>query len=195
MVVDAGSLYTTLSNSLQLITPPNVSNPVEFWLAFLLLLAIINTALKQVPFFKDASKNGKVAAGLISLIISYFAVTVAWVSPTIVYFSSTLGITALIMVALLVVVALVGVDTKNSPKAKSALMWGTLLVGMVILVLGGGLFSYIFTPISSNSNFTSITSNINWSSLLPIILIIVIIGAVFAFAFSGGGSSSGGKSP
>ncbi|MBE5728157.1 hypothetical protein IHE51_00660 [Candidatus Parvarchaeota archaeon] len=195
MVVDAGSLYTTLSNSLQLITPPNVSNPVEFWLAFLLLLAIINTALKQVPFFRDASKNGKVAAGLISLIISYFAVTVAWVSPTIVYFSSTLGITALIMVALLVVVALAGVDTKTNSKAKSALLWGSLLVGMVILVLGGGLFSYIFTPVSSNPNFTSITSNINWGALLPIILLVVIIGAVAAFAFSSGGSSSGGKSP
>ncbi|MCW1294054.1 MAG: hypothetical protein OH316_02520 [Candidatus Parvarchaeota archaeon] len=190
MVVDAGSIYTTLSNSLQLITPPNVSNPIEFWLAFLLLVAVLNTALKQVPFFRDASKNGKVAAGLISLIVSYFAVTVAWVSPTIVYFSSTLGITALIMIALLVVVTLAGVG-QSPGKGKTAIMWGSFAVGMVILLLGGGLFSYIFTPISSNPSFAPVVSNINWGALLPILILLVIFGSVIAWVFVGGDSGKG----
>ncbi|EEZ92431.1 MAG: hypothetical protein BJBARM4_0995 [Candidatus Parvarchaeum acidiphilum ARMAN-4] len=30
----AGSLYSQIDKALSLITPPNVTNPIEFWLAF-----------------------------------------------------------------------------------------------------------------------------------------------------------------
>ena len=108
----AGSLYSQIDKALSLITPPNVTNPIEFWLAFLLILAILSTVLKSVAYFGDNKNKG--ARGMISLIISYFAVTVAWVSPVLVYMSSTMAVTAFILVAMLIVAGLLKFDITGS---------------------------------------------------------------------------------
>ena len=41
VIAAAGSLYSQIDKALSLITPPNVTNPIEFWLAFLLILNVI----------------------------------------------------------------------------------------------------------------------------------------------------------
>lgn len=184
------SVYSILQSSLQAITPANVNNPIEFWLAFLLIFAIISTVLKYVNFFKE-DKN-KAARGLISIIIAYFAVTVAWVSPTLIYMSSTLGVTALILVAILIVVSLAGVDMKS--KAGSYITWGVFAFAIIILFVGGGIFSYVFLPSSSSSSSSSGIS-ISWSQIsnyLPEIIAIAIILFFVIYviwALIGGGSS------
>ncbi len=187
------SVYSILQTSLQAITPANVTNPIEFWLAFLLLLAIISTALKYVNFFKE-DKN-KAARGLISMIIAYFAVTVAWVSPVLVYMSSTLGVTALILVAILIIVSLAGVDMKS--KAGSYLTWGVFAFAIIILFVGGGVFSYLFLPSSGNvSSSGGAGTSISFSQLanyLPYIITIAIILFFLIFmiwALIGGSSES-----
>ena len=141
MSVAAGPLYSQINSALQIITPANVTDPIEFWLAFLLLLAILNTVLKRVSFFSD--KENKNARALTALILSFFAVTAAWVSPVILYMSSTLAVTAIILVAILIVAAMAGQDvTKGNT--------GKLLFAIAIVVLFvGGMFSYVFVPAGS----------------------------------------------
>lgn len=156
MVVDAGSLYTSINNSLQLITPANVTDPIEFWLAFLLILAILNTVLKRVSFFHG--NENKTARGLTALIISFFAVTAAWVSPVLMYMSATLAVTAMILVAILIVAALAGYDKKLSEG--SAGKW--LFIAAIIVLFAGGLFSY--TTVPSGSGGTSGTGAIGSSA-------------------------------
>lgn len=181
----AGSLYGQIDKALSLITPPNVSNPIEFWLAFLLILAILSTVLKNVTYFGDNKNKG--ARGLIALIISYFAVTVAWVSPVLIYMSSTLAVTALILVAMLIVASLLKFDiTGNNSK------W-LFVVAIGILFLGGGIFSNALVPSSSGvgSQLSNIASSLIGPNLVYLILGIIII-FVIAFTFGGGGS---GKNP
>jgi hypothetical protein len=185
VVAVAGSLYGQIDKALSLITPPNVSNPIEFWLAFLLILAILSTVLKNVTYFGDNKNKG--ARGLIALIISYFAVTVAWVSPVLIYMSSTLAVTALILVAMLIVASLLKFDiTGNNSK------W-LFVVAIGILFLGGGIFSNALVPSSSGvgSQLSNIASSLIGPNLVYLILGIIII-FVIAFTFGGGGS---GKNP
>ena len=185
VVAVAGSLYGQIDKALSLITPPNVSNPIEFWLAFLLILAILSTVLKNVTYFGDNKNKG--ARGLIALIISYFAVTVAWVSPVLIYMSSTLAVTALILVAMLIVASLLKFDiTGNNSK------W-LFVVAIGILFLGGGIFSNALVPSSSGvgSQLSNIASSLIGPNLVYLILGIIII-FVIAFTFGGGGL---GKNP
>jgi hypothetical protein len=149
-MIDAGSLYTTVGNALKLITPANVTDPIEFWLAFLLILAILNTVLKNVSFFKD--KENKNARALVSLIISFFAVTAAWVSPILAYMSSTLAITAIGLVAILIVAALAGYDQDKISASK----WQKVMLGAAVAVLFfGGFFSYFVVPASTGAGGSS----------------------------------------
>ena len=187
VVAAAGSLYSQIDKALSLITPPNVTNPIEFWLAFLLILAILSTVLKNVSYFADNKNKG--ARGLVSLIISYFAVTVAWVSPVLVYMSSTLAVTALILVAMLIVASLLKFDISGS-NAK----W-LFVVAIGILFLGGGVFSNALVPSSTGigSELSNIGSSLIGPNLAYLILGIIII-FVIAFTFGGGGSGSG-KNP
>ncbi|MCL4391090.1 MAG: hypothetical protein M1284_02330 [Candidatus Parvarchaeota archaeon] len=181
----AGSLYGQIDKALSLITPPNVSNPIEFWLAFLLILAILSTVLKNVTYFGDNKNKG--ARGLIALIISYFAVTVAWVSPVLIYMSSTLAVTAIILVSMLIIASLLKFDiTGNNSK------W-LFVVAIGILFLGGGIFSNALVPSSSGvgSQLSNIASSLIGPNLAYLILGIIII-FVIAFTFGGGGS---GKNP
>jgi len=189
------SIYSMISTSLQAITPANVSNPIEFWLAFLLLMAILSTVLKNVSFFKDP--QNKAARGLVAMIIAYFAVTVAWVNPALVYMSSTLGITALILVAILIVTALAGVDMKS--KAGSYITWGIFAFALIILFLGGGVFSYFFLPSSvmPSSGFSLSSISINLPEIIAAAIILGFV--VFVVYMLVGGSSSSnppaGKTP
>ncbi len=198
--VDAGSLYTSINNALQVITPANVTDPIEFWLAFLLILAILNTVLKKVSFFTEESN--KVARALTALIISFFAVTVVWVSPVLVYMSSTLAVTAVILVAILVIAAMTGYDTKGGAK------W-LFIVAIVVLFIGGGLFSWIFVPSGSGgvSGFSGSSSGVNGvgSALAGVLASIGIDGWVWIlllgvgvgiiyWLFSSQGGSSGKSS-
>ena len=145
MVVDAGSLYASVNNSLRLITPANVTDPIEFWLAFLLVLAILNTVLKKIKFFEgEENKNSR---AITALIISFFAVTAAWVSPVLMYMSSTLAVTAMILVAILIVASLAGYD-KQLSEGKAA-QW--LFVAAIIVLFAGGLLSYAVVPASNGS--------------------------------------------
>jgi hypothetical protein len=181
----AGSFYSQIDKALSLVTPPNVSNPIEFWLAFLLILAILTSVLKNVTYFGDA-KN-KASRNMIALIISYFAVTVAWVSPVLVYMSSTLAVTAVILVSMLVVASLLKFDITGS-SAK----W-LFVVAIGILFLGGGIFSNALVPASSGtgSQLSNIASSLVGPNLVYLILGMFII-FVIAFTFGSGGSS---KSP
>lgn len=181
----AGSLYSQIDKALSLITPPNVTNPIEFWLAFLLILAILSTVLKSVAYFGDNKNKG--ARGMISLIISYFAVTVAWVSPVLVYMSSTMAVTAFILVAMLIVAGLLKFDITGSNSK-----W-LFVVAIGILFLGGGIFSNALVPSSSGvgSQLSSIASSLTGPDLAYLILGVLII---FVIAFTFGGSGSG-KNP
>ena len=183
MVIAAvGSLYSQIDKALSLITPPNVTNPIEFWLAFLLILAILSTVLKSVDYF--AGDKNKGARGLVALVISYFAVTVAWVSPVLVYMSSTLAVTAFILVAMVVVASLLKFDiTGNNAK------W-LFVVAIGILFLGGGVFSNAMVPSSSGvgSELSNIGSSLIGPNIAYLILGIIII-FVIAFTFGGSGSS------
>ncbi len=189
MVVAPGSLYAQISTALRLITPANVTDPVEFWLAFLLVLSIMNTVLKRVDIFSDTEgRNNKATRGLVSLIISFFAVTAIWVTPVLAYMSSTLAVTAVILVAILIVSTLAGFKpTDRSSK-------GIFAVALVILFLGGGLFSYMSVPSSSGtgSEISTIFSTLVTQDLAYLILGVVIIG-VLAYAFSGSGGSGSSK--
>ncbi len=185
MVVGAaGSLYSQIDTALKLITPPNVTNPIEFWLAFLLILAILSTVLKNVSYFADSKNKG--ARGIIALIISYFAVTVAWVSPILVYMSSTLAVTALILVAMLIVASLLKFDITGSNSK-----W-LFIVAIGILFLGGGVFSNALVPASSGvgSQLSSIASSLIGPNLAYLLLGVIII---FVIAFTFGGGNSGNK--
>ena len=163
VVAAAGSLYSQIDKALRLITPPNVTNPIEFWLAFLLILAIISTVLKNVSYFADNKNKG--ARGIIALIISYFAVTVAWVSPVLIYMSSTLAVTALILVAMLIVASLLKFDITGD-KAK----W-LFVVAIGILFLGGGIFSNALVPASSGvgSQLSNVASSLIGPDLVYLI--------------------------
>ncbi|EFD93098.1 MAG: hypothetical protein BJBARM5_0107 [Candidatus Parvarchaeum acidophilus ARMAN-5] len=178
-----GSLYSQIDNALKLITPPNVSNPIEFWLAFLLILAILSTVLKNVDYFKDNKNKG--ARGLIALIIAYFAVTVAWVSPILVYMSSTLAVTALILVAMLMIASLLKFDITGSNSK-----W-LFIVAIGILFLGGGIFSNALVPSSSGvgSELSNIASSLIGPNLAYLILGVIII-FVIAFTFGGGSNKN-----
>lgn len=172
------SLYSQVDKALILITPPNVSNPIEFWLAFLLILAVLNTVLRNVDYFKDTKNKG--ARGIIALIISYFAVTVAWVSPVLVYMSSTLAVTALILVAMLAVASLLKFDITGSNSK-----W-LFIVAIGILFLGGGIFSNALVPSSSGTGtqLSNIASSLIGPNLVYLILGMIII-LVIAFTFGG----------
>ncbi|MCL4399575.1 hypothetical protein M1293_03685 [Candidatus Parvarchaeota archaeon] len=154
------SIYGSVNHVLQLITPANVTNPIEFWLAFLLLFSILNAVLRNVHFFAD--EKNKASRGLTALIISFFAVTVAWVGPAFIYISSTLAVTAIVLVAILIVASISGFDISKSKV-------GTyLFIGAVVSIfLIGGLASYLFVP-ASGSSVGSITSPVNsaFSSLI-----------------------------
>ena len=186
VIAAAGSLYSQIDKALSLITPPNVTNPIEFWLAFLLILAILSTVLKNVSYFADNKNKG--ARGLVALIISHFAVTVAWVSPILIYMSSTLAVTALILVAMLIVASLLKFDiTGNNAK------W-LFVVAIGILFLGGGVFSNALVPSSSGvgSELSNIGSSLIGPNLAYLILGIIII---FVIAFTFGGGSGSSKNP
>jgi hypothetical protein len=201
MVVDAGSLYTSINNSLRLITPANVTDPIEFWLAFLLVLAILNTVLKKIKFFEgDENKNSR---AITALIISFFAVTAAWVSPVLMYMSSTLAVTAMILVAILIVASLAGYD-KQLSEGKAA-QW--LFVAAIIVLFAGGLLSYAVVPASSGSGVgggsggpastgSEIGSVISsalgsaWNSGILLLMIFLIIVVAYVFKGSGGSKSS-----
>lgn len=190
------SIYSMISTSLQAITPANVSNPIEFWLAFLLLMAILSTVLKNVGFFKDP--QNKAARGLVAMIIAYFAVTVAWVNPVLVYMSSTLGVTALILVAILIVTALAGVDMKS--KAGSYITWGIFAFALIILFLGGGVFSYFLLPSSvvPSSGFSLSSIYAYLPDIIAAAIILGFVAFVVYMLVGGGGSSSNppaGKTP
>ncbi len=198
MVVEAGSLYTSIQSALQVITPANVTNPVEFWLSFLLVLAILNTVLKKVSFFQENENKG--ARALTALIISFFAVTAAWVGPVLMYMASTLAVTAMILVAILIVAALVGYDDKL--KQGKAAQW--LFVGAIIVVFAGGLFSYAVVPAGAGGNAgttgaTSATSQMGtvlstfFSNSGNIALLVVVIAIIVVVAWLFGGSSAGSK--
>jgi MFS family permease len=183
MVVDAGTIYTSINNALQAITPANVTNPIEFWLAFLLVLAILNTVLKNISFFKG--QENKTSRGIVALIISFFAVTAAWVSPVLLYMSSTLAVTAIILVAILIVASLAGYD-KKLQEGKGA-QW--LFIGAIIVLFAGGLFSYAVVPAGSSGTSGAAASGVG-SALSGVIsslgnspgligLLIVLGGIVF----------------
>ncbi len=189
VVGTVGSFYTQISDALRLITPANVTDPIEFWLAFLLVLSIINTVLKRVEIFSDTEgKNNRATRGLVGMIISYFAVTAVWVSPVLMYMSSTLAVTAVILVAILIVAQLAGL--KMDDRSSKALFG----VALVILFLGGGLFSYLSVPSSSGttSELSVMFSTLVTQDLAYLILGVVVIG-VLAYAFSGSGGSGSGK--
>ncbi len=200
MVLEAGSLYTSVQNALQVITPANVTNPVEFWLSFLLVLAILNTVLKKVSFFQGNENKG--ARALTALIISFFAVTAAWVSPVLMYMASTLAVTAMILVAILIVAALAGYDDKL--KQGKAAQW--LFVGAIIVLFAGGLFSYAVVPPGAGGNAgtsggsTSVGSQVGtvlssfFSNSTNVGLLIVAIAVIVIIAWMFGGSSSDSKS-
>lgn len=206
MIADAGSLYTSVSNALKLITPANVTDPIEFWLAFLLVLAILNTVLKRVSFFQGPeNKNSR---ALTALIISFFAVTAAWVSPVLLYMSSTLAITAMILVAILIVAALAGYDKKLG-EGKAG-QW--LFVGAIIVLFAGGLLSYAVVPASvvsggsggsggsgssGGSALSGVLSSIanNLASNIGLIVVLAFVIIIIAFVFGGSSGSSSGKAP
>ena len=178
------SIYNSVNHALQLITPANVTNPIEFWLAFLLLFSILNAVLRNVHFF--AEDKNKASRGLTALIISFFAVTVVWVGPVFVYISSTLAVTAIVLVAILIVASISGFDISKS-KAGSYLFIGAV----ISIFLIGGLASYLFVPASSSSSSsvtTSLSGPINsalsslitsmpvssWYSLIGVVIVIII---------------------
>lgn len=200
MIADAGSLYTSVDNALKLITPANVTDPIEFWLAFLLILAILNTVLKRVSIFQG--NENKNARGLTSLIISFFAVTAAWVSPVLLYMSSTLAVTAMILVAILIVASLAGYD-KQLGEGKAG-QW--LFIGAIIVLFAGGLLSYAVVPASATgsggtgsggggSALSGVLSTIgsNLASNLGYLILIAVGIIVIAFTFGGGSNSDSGK--
>ncbi len=182
------SLYTSVENALRIITPANVTDPLEFWLAFLLILSILSTVLKKVEFF-SARENSN-ARAITALIISYFAVTAAWLSPVLLYMSSTLAVTAIILVAILVVAAMIGYDIKG----RSAQV---LFIVAIIVLFAGGLFSYAVVPSSAvgsggaGSAISSVISEFLSSGYGVLILVLAIIGIfVYALAFKGGSAST-----
>ncbi len=196
MVLDAGSLYTSVQNALAVITPANVTNPVEFWLAFLLVLAILNTVLKKVSFFQGNENKG--ARALTALIISFFAVTAVWVGPILMYMSSTLAVTAMILVAILIVASLAGYDDKL--KQGKAAQW--LFVGAIVVLFAGGLFSYAVVPASAASGGSSgiassgsqigsvISSFFSNPSNIGLLVVAIAIIVIVAWIFGGSGASS-----
>ncbi len=188
------TVYTSIGNALRVITPANVSNPIEFWLAFLLILAILNTVLKRVHFFSEKQNNG--ARAITALIIAYFAVTAAWVSPILLYMSSTLAITAIVLVSILIVSAMAGYEIKG--KATSV-----LFIVAIIILLFSGLFSYVFVPSSlvgvkgTGSAITGVLSTFfSNPSNIGIVIVLVFFLVVIPIAIFGvGGKSQRPKSP
>ncbi len=178
-----GSIFSQVNNALGVITPANVTNPLEFWLAFLLILAILNTVLKRVSFFSEDSNRS--ARAMVSLIISFFAVTVVWVSPVLVYMSSTLAVTALILVAILAVASLAGVDLKSNTRLSGAVF----IVAIIILFLGGGLFSHAFVPGASGSTGSELSGILSslTTQYLGVLIVFGILIVGIAVAFSGVG--------
>ncbi len=187
------SIYGSIENALRLITPANVGDPLEFWLAFLLILSILNTVLKRIDFFSAKENNS--ARAITALIISYFAVTAAWVSPILLYMSSTLAVTAIILVSILIVAAMAGYDIKG----KAAL---ALFIVAIIILLFSGLFSYAAVPSSAAgfggtgsaiegviSSFFSNPYNIGVVIVLVFFLVVIPIG-VFGMGKRGSGPSS-----
>lgn len=187
------SLYGSVENALRIITPANVGDPLEFWLAFLLILSILNTVLKRVSFFSEKENNS--ARAIAALIISYFAVTAAWVSPVLLYMSSTLAVTAIILVSLLIVAAMAGYEIKG----KAAL---ALFIVAIIILLFSGLFSYAVVPSSAGSGLSGAGSeigsvlstffnnpaNVGWVIVLVFFLIIIPVG-VFGMGRRGNNNS------
>ena len=178
-----GSIFSQINNALAVITPANVTNPLEFWLAFLLILAILNTVLKRISFFSEDSNRS--ARAIVSMIISFFAVTVVWVSPVLVYMSSTLAVTALILVAILAVASLAGVDLKANSRVSGAVF----VVAILVLFLGGGLFSHAFVPGANGSTGSELSSVISslTTQYLGVLIVFGILIIALAIAFSGGG--------
>jgi hypothetical protein len=187
----AGSIYSTVDAVLQLITPANVSDPIEFWLSFMLILAILNTVLGSVEYFKEP--QNKASRNIISLILSYFAVTVAWVNSLLGYISSTLAITMVILVAILMVAVLSGVEFKKNSKATTY-----LFIGAMAVLFFGGLFSYAPIPGSAVGSSSGSALGAAFSAAFnsgQFWTIIVFIGLFVLVAFTlgrigGSGSSS-----
>ena len=192
----AGSVYSVANTALGWITPANVTNPVEFWLAFMLIAVIINTVLMsdKIEFFKEGKNKG--SRVIISIVISFFAVTVVWVDPVLVYISSTLAITVVILVAIIIAASITGLDV-----SKNKLGMYLFIAALLILFLGGGLFSHLFLPVPGSTGSPGSTSGVDTSGIssflassdvwYAIAILVFIMVVAWALLGPGGNGPSG----